>query len=90
MEYRQEAFGREVVRFRYASVALSRLSSWEYLEKGPLAAGLVALMRRRQDPVDVDLRARPMHHVLTSGLDESRMYQLSNMVETYFTHNTVA
>jgi hypothetical protein len=83
--YRQEVFGREVVRFRYASVALARLSGWEYLEKGPLAAGLAALMQRRQAPVDLDLRAGLMHRVLTSGLDESLKFQLANLIETYFT-----
>jgi hypothetical protein len=57
LEYRQEVFGREIVRFRCASVALARLSGWEYLEKGPLAAGLAALMQRRQAPVDLELRA---------------------------------
>jgi hypothetical protein len=84
VEYRQEPFGREVVRFRYASVALARLSGWEYLEKGSVAAGLAALMQRRRAPVDLELRAGLMRRVLTSGLDESLKYQLANLIETYF------
>jgi hypothetical protein len=84
VQYRHEVFGQEVVRFQFACVALARLSGWEYLEKGPLAAGLAALMRRRRAPVDLDLRAGLLKRVLTSGLDESVRLPLVNLVETYF------
>jgi hypothetical protein len=72
------------VRFHYACVALARLSGWEYLEKGPLAAALAALMRRRRAPVDLALRAGLMQRVVTSALDESLRFLLVNMIETYF------
>lgn len=83
-EYRQELFGREVMRFRYASVALARLVGREYVEKGPLAAALAALMRRRRDPEELELQLRMLRRVVTSGLDEAMQYLLINVIETYF------
>lgn len=83
-EYRQDVFEREVVRFRYATVALAQLSSREYLDRGPLAAGLAALMQRGRDSEELELRARMLRRVVTSRLDEALQYLLVNVIETYF------
>ncbi len=83
-EYRDELFGWEVVRFRYASVGLARLSVQEYVEASPLAAALSALMRRGRSADALELRARMLKRVVESSLDEARQYLLVNVIETYF------
>ena len=52
-EYRLSLFGRELFRFRYASVGLAHLEAEEYFRTGPLGAGLAALMagKKAGDPV---------------------------------------
>ncbi len=81
--YRQELFGSEVMTFRYASVALAQFEGQEYVEKGPFAAGLSALMRwgRRSD--EVKLNAELIQRVATSGLDEAAQFLLVNLIKTY-------
>jgi hypothetical protein len=83
-EYRRELFGREIVRFRYASVALARLSAQEYLGKGPLGTALSSLMRRRPDVDEVELQLRMLMQVLSSDLDEESEYLLVNLIKTSF------
>jgi len=83
-EHRQTLLGQEIVRFRYASIALARLSAREYVEASPLAAAKSALMRRGKNSEELELRARMLKRVLTSDLDERRKYLLVNMIETYF------
>ena len=83
-EYRQELFGREWVRFRYASVGLARLRAREYVETSPLGAALAALMRRGKASEELELRARMLNQVVSARLDEGRQYLLVNLIETYF------
>ncbi len=83
-EYRKTVLGQEIVRFRYASIALARLSAREYVEASPLAAAMSALMRRGKTSEELELRARMLRRVLASDLDERRKYLLVNMIETYF------
>ena len=83
-EYAEEFFGREVMRFRYASIALARLVGREYVDKGPLAAALAALMRRRKKPAELQLLARMLRQVVTSGLDEGRQALLVDVIKAYF------
>lgn len=83
-EFRHELFGREVVRFRYASIALAQLPAREYVEASPLAAALAALMRRKRASEELELRARMLKRVVTSDLSERRKYLLVNVIETYF------
>ncbi len=81
--YRQELFGREVMRFRYASVALAQIAGQGYLEKGPLAAALAALMRWDRDADRLALRLKLLGHVVASGLEEASLFLLVNLIETY-------
>ena len=83
-EYRQELFGREWVRFRYASVGLARLRAREYVETSPLGAALAALMLRGKASEELELRARMLNQVVSARLDEGRQYLLVNLIETYF------
>ena len=78
-EYRHFLFGREVLRFQYARIALVRLSAREYVETSPLGAALSALMDRGKTSDELELRARMLKRVVTSGLDEERLYLLVNI-----------
>jgi hypothetical protein len=81
--YRQEIFEREVLRFRYSTVALAGLDAEEYVEKGPLAVGLSALMRwgRRWD--EAQRHAGLIRRVRASGLEEAAQFLLINLIKTY-------
>ncbi len=81
--YRQELFDSEVMTFRYASVSLARFERQEYVEKGPFAAGLSALMGwgRRRD--EAKLNAELIRRVAASGLDEAAQFVLVNVIKTY-------
>ncbi len=81
--YRHELFGREVMRFQYGSVALARIAGQEYVEKGPLAAALAALMGWGRDSDSAGLRLRLLARVVASGLDEASLFLLVNLIETY-------
>ena len=81
--YRHELFGREVMKFQYASVALARIVGQEYVEKGPLAAALAALMRWGRDSDSVALRVGLLGRMVASGLDEASLFLLVNLIETY-------
>jgi len=81
--YRHELFGREVMRFQYASVALAQIAGEEYVEQGPLAAALAALMRWGRDLDRLGLRIGLLGRVVASGLDEASMFLLVNLIETY-------
>ncbi len=81
--YRHELFGREVMRFQYASVALARIAGQEYVEKGPLAAALAALMSWGRDSDNVVLRLGLLGRMVASGLDEASLFLLINLIETY-------
>jgi hypothetical protein len=83
-EYRQELFGQEWVRFRYASVGLARLRAREYVETSPLGAALAALMRRGKASEELELRARMLKQVVSARFDEGRQFLLVNLIETYF------
>jgi hypothetical protein len=83
-QYQHALFGREILRFQYARVALARLSGREYVESSPLGAALSALMRRDRRSPELDLRARMLQRVVTSELDEARKFVLVNVIETYF------
>ena len=83
-EYTETLFGREQIRFRYASVGLAKLEAEEYLENGPLGAALAALMSRAQVPDRVELRAAMLRRIIRSGLDDAQKFLLVNVVETYF------
>jgi hypothetical protein len=82
-EYKLSLFGRELFRFRYASVGLARLRAEEYRETGPLGAALAVLMRRRTREDPVMLEAGLMRRVGKSGLDDLRKFLLLNIIETY-------
>jgi hypothetical protein len=84
VEYRHALFGREWVRFRFASVALARLSAREYLKANPLGAALGALMSRPKGSENLELRARMLKRVVESGLDPGRQLLLVTVIETYF------
>ncbi len=81
--YRHELFGREVMKFQYPSVALARIAGQEYVEKGPLAAALAALMRWGRKADGVGLRLKLLGRVVASGLDEASLFLLVNLIETY-------
>ena len=81
--YRHEIFGREVLRFQYSSVALAQIAGQEYVEKGPLAAALAALMGWDRDSDSVALRLGLLGRVVASGLDEASLFLLVNLIETY-------
>jgi len=49
-EYRLSLFGRELFRFRYATVGLARLRAEEYVGTEPLGVALAALMPGRGTP----------------------------------------
>jgi hypothetical protein len=87
-EYLHRLFGREILRFRYARVALARLSAREYVESSPLGAALSALMRRDRRSPELDLRARMLKRVVASELDQGRKFVLVNVIETYFRLST--
>ncbi|HXV63135.1 MAG TPA: hypothetical protein VEK15_20720 [Vicinamibacteria bacterium] len=84
-EYRVELYGREVLRFRYDSIRLARLSMEEYREKGgPAGAALAALMDRASSSAPEALRASLLRRIARSRLDEARQLLLVDLVETYF------
>jgi hypothetical protein len=60
------------------------LSGQEYVEKGPLAAALAALMRWDRDSDSVAVRLGLLGRVVASGLDEASLFLLVNLIETYF------
>jgi hypothetical protein len=80
--YRHELFEDEVMRFQYRSVALARIEGEEYVERGPLAAGLSAFMRFRRDADRLELRARLLLRIVTSDLDDEAQFLLGNLIET--------
>ncbi|MGH9461042.1 MAG: Rpn family recombination-promoting nuclease/putative transposase [Vicinamibacteria bacterium] len=81
-EYKESLFGRELFRFRYASVGLAHLWAEEYVETGPFGAALAMLMRRK--PVEpVTHEAGLMRRVGESGLDDFGKFLLLNIIETY-------
>ena len=82
--YRETLFGREQLRFRYASIGLAELEAEEYVEKSPLAAALAALMNRRRVADRVELRTAIMGRIARSGLDEAQRFLLFNFAQTYF------
>ncbi|HEX9723979.1 MAG TPA: Rpn family recombination-promoting nuclease/putative transposase [Vicinamibacteria bacterium] len=82
-EYQVSLFGRELFRFRYASVGLARLRTEEYVETGPLGVALAVLMARRTDVDPVVLEADMQRRVAKSGLDDLRKFLLLNVIETY-------
>lgn len=84
-EYRMQLFGREVLRFRYESVRLARLSVEEYVKRGgPVGAALGALMDRSMSRDPAELRASMLLRVVESGLDDARQFLLVDLIETYF------
>jgi predicted transposase YdaD len=83
-EYQLSLFGRELFRFRYASVGLAHLRAEEYVETGPLGVALAALMSRRRDADPPLLRVKMLRQVMGSGLDDARKFLLVNVIETYF------
>ena len=82
-DYRVELFGRELFRFRYATVGLAHLEAEEYLKTGPLGAGLAALMASARDVDPVLLEMAMMRRVAESGLDEARQFLLIDLIQTY-------
>ena len=83
-EYRVHFFGKEIVRFRYQSVALARLDVEEYREGvGPVGAALAALMDTSRTPERAELKASLLLQILESGLDEARQLLLGNLIRTY-------
>lgn len=81
--YRHEVLGREVMNFQYASVALARIDGREYVEKGPLAAALAALMDWDRESDELAVRVGLLDRVTASGLDEESLFLLINLIETY-------
>ena len=82
-EYRLGLFGRELFRFRYASVGLAHLRAEEYLKTGPLGAALAALMNRRKAGDSGVLLADMQRRVAVSGLDDAWKFLLFDVIETY-------
>jgi predicted transposase YdaD len=82
-EYQLSVFGRELFRFRYASVGLARLQAEEYVDTGPLGVALAALMSRRKGGDPVVFEADMERRVAESGLDEARKFLLLDVIETY-------
>ena len=82
-EYQLSLFGRELFRFRYASVGLARLRAEEYFRRGPLGAALAALMGWRKGADPVVLEADMQRRVAESGLDDLRKFLLLDVIETY-------
>ena len=83
-EYRENLFGQELLLFRYHSVPLARLPAEEYVERGPLAAALSALMNRQRIPSPARLRIAMLERVAGSELDQALKYLLVNVIETFF------
>jgi hypothetical protein len=82
-EWELSLFGRELFRFRYASVGLAGLRAEEYVETGPLGVALAVLMSRRKSADLVVLEASLQRRVAKSGLDDLRKFLLLNVIETY-------
>ncbi len=82
-EFQLSLFGRELFRFRYVSVGLAHLRAEEYVETGPLGAGLAALMNRKKAGDPVVLRTDIERRVAASGLDEASKYLLLDVIATY-------
>jgi hypothetical protein len=87
-EYSEGVFGRTYVTFRYLQISLPRLPADDYLQRGPLAAGLASLMRPaakgRAARIALHLAClRHSHQAEASGLDDARTELLVNMVATY-------
>ncbi len=83
-EYRESLFGRELLLFRYHSVALARLSAEEYVGTGALGAALSALMSRKSTANLARLRLSMIKQVLGSELDDALKYLLVNVIQTFF------
>ena len=86
-EYRVKLFECDVLRFRYDSIHLARLSVEEYGERGgPPGAGLAALMKRSASRDVERLRASLMRRVVPSELDEARQFILIiiDFIQTHF------
>ena len=71
------------MRFQYASVTLAQIVGQEYVEKGPLGTALSSLMRWRRDSDELKLRIRLLRRLVVSGLDETSLFLLVNLIETY-------
>ena len=65
-------------------MGLAHLRAEEYLKKGPLGAGLAALMARKKAGDPVVLRTDMERRVAASGLDEARKFLLFDVIATYF------
>ena len=84
-EYRIQHCGKDVLRFRYESVRLARLSVEEYRKRGgPVGAALGALMDRSMSRDPAELRASMLLRVVESALDDARQFLLVDLIETYF------
>ncbi len=64
-------------------MALARFEGQEYVEKGPLAAGLSALMNWGRRPDEAKLNAELIRRVVTSGLEDEGQFLLVNVIKTY-------
>jgi hypothetical protein len=82
-EYREDLFGRELLTFRYHSVALARLPAEEYVGTSPLGAALSALMSSKKGRDRAALMASMLERVAGSGFNEALKYLLVNVIKTY-------
>jgi hypothetical protein len=93
-EYSEGVFDRTYLTFRYLQISLPRLSAGDYVERGPLAAGLASLMRpaRRTSAARIALYIaclRGVQRAVDAGeLDEARRFMLFNLIFTYLSLST--
>ena len=64
-------------------MGLAHLRAEEYVETGPLGAGLAALMSRKKAGDSGVLLANLQRRVAASGLDDARKFLLLDVIETY-------
>jgi len=84
-EYREMLFGRELLRFRYQTVALARLEAEKYAGEGnPVAAALAALMNRENVEDRLTLRLLMEQYVAKAKVGDAREYLLLDLIKTYF------
>ncbi len=88
-EYSEGVFDRAYVTFRYLQISLPRLPADDYLQRGPLAAGLASLMRPaakgRAARIALYIAClRGVQRAVDAGeLDDARQFMLFNLIFTY-------
>ena len=86
--HQQTLFGRELLTFRYAQIAVRDLDGTTYLGQHPVAAALAALMQTGGLST-AELKLNSLRHVVDSDLTMGDKRFLIDLVETYLPHDRV-